>query len=72
MGKLINISEATSFPAPRELTPEEESALIAQWKKERPQAVLDEEYRDFDEQVANGVSAEQLLKELRSLSPDEK
>jgi hypothetical protein len=63
--KPIPVADVTSIPPPRDLSPEEELAIIAEYKAERLQDDLDGEYRDFDQQVADGVPAEQLLKELR-------
>ena len=69
--KLIDVSSIVSFPAPVDLTPEEEAAVIAQYKAERALEDLEAEYSDFDKQAAEGVPAEQLLKELREMKSDE-
>jgi hypothetical protein len=68
INKPIPVADVKSFPPPRDLTPEEENAIIAQYKAERSREDLEGEYGDFDQQVAEGVSAEQLLKELRESS----
>jgi hypothetical protein len=69
--KAIDVSEATAFPVPRDLTPEEEAAVIAQYKSDRTPEALEADYVDFEKQVAAGVPAEQLLNELRDDSSDE-
>jgi hypothetical protein len=69
--KFIDISEATSIPAVRDLTPEEEAAIIAEYKAERTPEALDADYHDFDKQFAEGVPAEQLLQELEEDSATE-
>ncbi len=67
--KFIDISEAGSIPVPRNLTPEEEADIIAQYKSMRTMEQLEADYADFDKQIAEGMSAEQLLKELEEDSP---
>ena len=63
--KLINIADAVAITIPGELTPDEEAALVAQYKSERTLEALEADYCDLDKQIAAGVSAEQLLKELQ-------
>jgi hypothetical protein len=63
--KTIDIANVTSIPTPRELTPEEEAALIAEYRATRTAEALESDYADFDKQVADGVPAEQLLKDMR-------
>jgi hypothetical protein len=63
--KLINIADAVSVSLPNELSPDEEAALVAQYKSERSLDALEADYDDLDKQIANGVPAEQLLKELQ-------
>ena len=67
--KFIDISEPISIPVPRNLTPEEEADIIAQYKSKRTVELLAADYLDFDKQIADGMSAEQLLKELQEDSP---
>jgi hypothetical protein len=66
--KLIGISEATNFPAPWEISAEEEAAITAQYKLERTPEAIEEDYRDFERQIEEGVPAEQLLKALKQKS----
>ena len=69
--KSIDVSEATTIPIPRDLPPAEEATVIAQYKAERTPEALQADYGDFDKQVAEGVPADQLLKELHDDSSDE-
>jgi hypothetical protein len=69
--KFIDISEFTSIPPLRDLTPEEEAAVIAEYKAERTDDALDADYHDFEKQFAAGVPAEQLLQELEDGSAAE-
>jgi hypothetical protein len=69
--KFIDISEATSIPALRNLTPEEEAAIIAEYKATRTPEALEADYADFEKQFAEGVPAEQLLRELEEGSATE-
>ncbi len=69
--RLIKLSEAVSFPVPRELTPEEEAAILAEYKAERTPEALDADYQDFEKQFAEGVPAEQFLQELEEGSATE-
>jgi hypothetical protein len=64
--KLVNISEVTTIPPVPDLTPEEEAALIADYIKSRTQEQVEADYRDFDRQFAEGIPAEQLLRELEA------
>lgn len=64
--KLIDISKVTSIPPLRDLTPEEEAAIIAEYKASRSQEDLEADYHDFEKQFAEGVPAEQLLRELEA------
>lgn len=62
--KLVDLSKA-SFPPPGvPLTAEEVAAIIAQYKAERTPEALEADYRDIERQFAEGVPAEQLLREL--------
>ncbi len=69
--KFIDIADATYFPAPRDLTPEEEAAAIAEYKATRTPEALDADYQDFDKKFAAAVPAEQLLQELAEGSATE-
>lgn len=60
----IDVSAVKSIPVPRDLTRDEEAAVIAQYKAERTLDELEADYCDFDKQVAEGVPAEQFLNEL--------
>jgi len=62
--KLVSIENLTSVPALRDLTPEEEASLIAQYKSTRNLEDLEADYADFDRQLAEAVPAEVLLREL--------
>jgi hypothetical protein len=64
--KLVDISKVTTIPPLRELTPEDEAALIAEYIASRTPEQLDADYNDFDKQFAEGVPAEQLLRELEA------
>jgi hypothetical protein len=63
--KFIDISEPTLIPPPRELTAEEETEMLKQYKATRTPDILDAEYQDFEKQVAEGILAEDLLRELQ-------
>ena len=67
--QFIDISEAISIPVPRDLTPEEEARIIAQYRSRRTAEQLAADYSDIDKQIAEGMTAEQLLKELQDDSP---
>jgi hypothetical protein len=69
--KIKNISEVVTIPAPRDLTAAEHAALVAEHKKERTLQALEADYRDFEAQVAAGVPADELLKELETDSISE-
>jgi hypothetical protein len=69
--KLIDISEAVSYPLTRNLTPEEEAMLLAEYKATRTAEALDLDYADFEKKIAEGVSAEQLLQDLEDRSATE-
>lgn len=63
--KLVDIAKVDCFPQPGEpLTPEEEAAILAQYRAERTPEALEADYQDIEKQVAEGVPAEQLLREL--------
>jgi hypothetical protein len=63
--KIVDLSDAAPVPAPWDLAPEEEAAIIAQYMAGRTLEALEEDYRDFEKQVAEGVPAEELLKQLK-------
>jgi hypothetical protein len=65
INKPIPAADVTFFPPPRDLTPEEEKAIIAQYKAERSLEDLEGEYGDFDRQVADGLPAKALLAQMR-------
>jgi hypothetical protein len=69
--KFIDISEVTSIPPLRDLTSEELALVIAEYKATRTDEALDADYADFDKKIAEGVPAEQLLKELEEGSAKE-
>ncbi len=71
INKPIPVADVTSIPPQRDLTAEELAAIVTKYKTERSLEDLEEDYRDFDQQVADGVPAEQLLKELRGGTSDE-
>jgi hypothetical protein len=62
--KLINISDAEVIPVPRDITPEEEAVVVADYKSARTLAALEADYQNMDKQLADGIPAEQLLQEL--------
>lgn len=66
--KFIDISDATSFPPPWEISAEEEAAIIAQYKRERTPEAIEADYQGFEKQFEEGVPAEQLLQELKRKS----
>jgi hypothetical protein len=63
--KFVDISELKSYPTPRERSPEEEAAIIAQYKAERTIEALEADYQNIDNQLAESIPAEQLLSELQ-------
>ena len=71
INKWIDISEVTSIPALRDLTPDEEAAVLAEYKATRTPEALDADYHDFKKQFAEAVPAEQLLQELEEDSTTE-
>jgi len=62
--KLINLADAVELPVPGDLTPQDEAIVIAQYKGARTLEALQIDYQDIDQQIADGVSAEDLLREL--------
>ena len=62
--KIVDISPTGPFPAPWEITPEEEAAIIAAYMADRTPESLERDYHDFEKQVAEGVDAEELLRQL--------
>ena len=69
--KFIDISQVTTIPPLRDLTAEEEAAVIAEYKATRTLEALEADYQDFEKQIAEGVPAEQLLRELEADSATE-
>jgi hypothetical protein len=68
--KPVDISEVTTIPPLRDLTSEQEAAIIAEYKATRTLEALEADYHDFDKQFAEGIPAEQLLKELETESSE--
>ena len=66
--KIVDISEVKSYPPPQALTPEQESAIIAQYKAERTPEAVEADYQDIENQLAEGIPAEHLLRELQELA----
>ena len=63
--KLVDISEVTTIPPLRDLSPQEEAAIIAEYIATRTPEALEADYHDFEKQFAEGVPADQLLTELQ-------
>ena len=65
----IDIGEGISIPVPRELKPEEEAAIIAQYKAKLDLRKLESECKELLEQLEKGtlVSAEEVLRELEEM-----
>ncbi len=75
--KLIDISQINGpidIPEPRVLTPEEEAAIIAQYKAERDPVQMEAEYKELLEQFHRGelVDATELLREIKAGTPARK
>ncbi|MCI0684399.1 MAG: hypothetical protein L0Y71_19990 [Gemmataceae bacterium] len=75
--KLIDITQINGpidIPEPRDLTPEEEAAIIARYKAERDPEQMEAEYKELLEQFHRGelVDATELLREIRAGTPARK
>jgi len=70
--KFVDVSEATSFLAPRDLTPEEEADIITQYKAGLDPAALEAECRELLEMRAQGmlVSLDDLMREMGMTDPE--
>ena len=66
--KLVDITQSKSFPDLRPLTPEEETAIIAQCKAEIDPVQMEAEFRALLEQHERGelVDADELLREMQT------
>ena len=67
--KFLEIKDVVNIPIPRELTKEEETAILAQARMEFDSATSEQEWKDLLRQREQGllVSGEELLKKLDAM-----
>jgi hypothetical protein len=68
--EFLEIKEGVTIPTPRDLTPEEEAAILAQLKEEFDEATCEAELKELLRQQELGllVPADELEKEINELA----
>ena len=67
--RFIDSADVRTLLAYRQLTPEQEAEIVAQYIQEWLASDMDADYQDFETMVANGISAEEVLRELKKDLP---